>query len=348
MALSKNVICYIFLLTVCKGTSGIAKSLLPKFVYDGVIVQSNRYAVPHSYGPSHLFCNGKHQLWWCDWDEMLWGRDAIWYSEKTTPLNEPTKWSRPRMVHNKFNTTWAPNHTADPTVAAGDFSYNEKKYKYALYFTADNGNGTLGNVIGLSFSKDGIVFEPGPDGPVITPDEKPSGYAAGMSGVVWDPLEKKYVQAVFDSTVGDQIVLKHSIDGIAWGPVPGQSTLLDEAGRNAKGQGPDIAYNPQDHYWYAAVKSYDDKGEYDAEVRVLRSKKMDDLLGNWTLLKIIDSKCTNNRGNHNPGLGKNTDGSLYLDSDGYMYIFFGTGSGWEGDAIMYIGQARLLIGDQSR
>jgi len=324
-------------------------NLVEPFFYDGEILEADPTVTihPHSYAPAHLFHEGKHKMWWCDWSNHHYPwQDAIWYAEKTGDLSDTGGWSTPVMVHNINNITWGEFHTADPEIITGNFTYNSNSYTYALYFTSviDLGVEDYVNRIGLSFSNDGQNFTASTPDPVITPDgpHTPPAYETGMSGMSWDPVANKYVHAVFDSTVGNLVTRRYSDDGIVW-TAPGINTKINEIGRSNGGQGPDIAYNHHDQHWYAVVKCPDSSAVYDGETRVARSVDKDDLLSDWQLLKIIDKSITGNRGNHNPGLGKNQDGSLYIDDQGYMYVFFGTGTGFEGDATVRVGQTRLHV-----
>jgi hypothetical protein len=59
---------------------------------------------------------------------------------------------------------------------------------------------------------------------------------------------------------------------------------------------------------------------------VLRSSNTNDLLGPWVEVGTFNSAITGNLSNNNPGLGRNSDGMLYIDGQGWAYAFFGTGT----------------------
>lgn len=326
------------------------------FIYDGEILGADppQTTNPHSYAPSHIFHEGKHKIWFCDWSsEHMPLEDAVWYAEKAGNLATTTGWSTPIMVHNINNVApWAEFHTADPTILPGNYTFNSQQYKYALYFTTiinvrTPENPDYVNRVGLSFSNDGINFVTGPDDAVIWPDGEhvpspPDTYETGTSAATYDPVTGDPIHIVFDSTVENHSTLRYSTDGINFS-APGVFTKLRDAGRDLGGQGPDVAYNHHDQYWYAVVKCPNKYNTFDGETRVLRSRRQNNLLDVWRVLKIIDFTDTGNLGNHNPGLGRNADGSLYVDSNGYMYVFFGTGTGHGGYDAVRVGQARLHV-----
>lgn len=122
-----------------------------------------------------------------------------------------------------------------------------------------------------------------------------------------------------DTTMNPASRLKQSSNGIAFTPSPPTLTQLSTA---APGQSlaPDISYNSLNQRWYATVQVFDQ------EVRILRARNTNDLLGPWDLIGTFNSTVTGNVRNNNPGLGKNGNGSLYIDAQGWAYVFFGTGT----------------------
>lgn len=309
------------------------------------------HAPSHCYAPAHLYENGLHRVWFCNWDQRLGKVDAIWYTQKEGDLSNPNGWTKPVQVHNmQINPDWIANHTADPVVIRGNFTNTDgQTYTYALYFTADDGGGTLGNTIGLSFSNDGLNWVPYGDGPVIRSDGESFGqrYEAGMNTVAWDPANNQYVSIIFDSEVNNGLTLRTSKDGIDWGGYMPATYLpylsTPDYGKMITGaQGPDLAYCTQDQHWYAAVKCPSASGVYDGRSVVVRSKKANDLTGMWDVIQIIDESITGNLCNHNPGLSKTGAGELYVDENGYFYCFFGTGN-TSMDGTINIGEYRIAL-----
>jgi len=314
--------------------------IVPAMAVDGnyigeIIWVDFNHAPSHCYAPAHLYEDGLHRVWFCNWDQRLGKVDAIWYTQKQGDLSNPNGWTKPIQVHNmQMNPSWIANHTADPVVLNGSFPHpNGETYEYALYFTADDGGGTLGNTIGLSLSHDGLNWVPYGDGPVIRSDGESFGYRyeAGMNTVAWDPSKEQWVSIIFDSEVNNGLTLRTSKDGYDWNmeelALPLPILTNPDYGKMILGaQGPDMAWCAQDQHWYVAIKCPSTNGTYDGRSVVLRSRVANDLLGYWDVVKIVDQSITGNRCNHNPGLSKMGSGELYVDEEGYFYCLFGTGS----------------------
>ena len=72
------------------------------------------HAPSHCYAPAHLYEDGLHRVWFCNWDQRLGKVDAIWYTQKEGDLSNPNGWTKPIQVHNmQMNPSWIANHTAD-------------------------------------------------------------------------------------------------------------------------------------------------------------------------------------------------------------------------------------------
>jgi len=234
----------------------------------------------------------------------------------------------------QINPAWIANHTADPVVLKGSYpGLDGHVYPYALYFTADDGGGTLGNVIGLSLSDDGIHWIPFGDGPIIRSDGNSHGqrYEVGMNTVAWDPINKQYVSIIFDSEVQNGLTLRTSRDGMDWRMEYPAAYLpflsFPDKDRGIKYcQGPDLAWCQEDGHWYAAVKCDDENGTYDGRSIILRSHLPGDLTGQWDIIRIIDRSVTGQLCNHNPCFSRTGSGQLYVDDEGCFYCFFGMGN----------------------
>lgn len=288
-------------------------------VYDGVIL--DRSTKWDGY-PAHLFVNGMHHIWWCS--QGPGSKDVIYHSKKSSSLG-PGGWSTPQQVLDHTQVSWANGHICDPSVAYGSFNYNGTNYSYVLFFTAQVPSSGGNNSIGVAYSNNGINWV-AHTSPVIVPNGATTGYGAGMSGAAFNPVTGKLEHVYLDTTFSPLLRLNETTNGLSFAPSPPSATQLDAAGRLGNdGQGPDIAYNPIDGYWYAAIKCHDQLGVYDGETRVLRAVNPNDLLGAWQVIGVVNLKLTGLPQNHNPGLGKNSDGSLYVDAGGWAYVFFGVG-----------------------
>jgi hypothetical protein len=297
---------------------------MAQVVYDGAIL--DRVGKWDSY-PSHLFYGGKHHIWWCSRSSVQGSLstfvDGIFHAVKTGSLGTGGLggWTGYTEVFNHTQSPWSSNHTCDPSVVLGTFSYNGKTYSMAMYWTSDTNMVTAGvdNAVGVAFSNDGIAWTPYPF-PVITTYNSPNGtYGAGAGSVNFDPTTGRLVYAYDDTTLSPVSRLKQTTDGISFVPTPPYATQLSAAGPG-QGSAPDIAYNPQNLRWYAVVQVLDQ------EILVLRASNQNDLFGPWDLIGVFDSTITRNASNNNPGLGKIANGTLYIDAQGWAYAFFGTGT----------------------
>ncbi len=314
--------------------------LSSQIAYDGVLVgRANKW----DSGPAHVFFGGQHTLWWASQGANY--TDVIYRSTKNTSLG-PGGWSTPAPVLSHQQVPWADLHVADPSVVRGSFSLSGTSYSYAMLFTANliGGIGT-DNRIGAAFSNDGITWAPYSN-PVVSPASgATTDYGAGMSGIALDPLSGQFMHAFLDSTAAPIMRLNQTPDAVTFTPTPTISTQLAAAGRQGNdGQGPDIAFNPVDRHWYATIKCHDPQGIYDGETRVLRSTNPYDLQGGWDLVGTFNSTVTGLPQNHNPGLGKYGDGSLYIDAQGWAYVFFTVGNERPDVGTWQIAQGRFRPG----
>ncbi|MCX7920441.1 MAG: hypothetical protein N3B21_00240 [Clostridia bacterium] len=54
--------------------------------------------------------------------------------------------------------SWDSMHVCDPSVVAGEFTYNNKAYKYAMFYTGNDKDASLHNQIGVAFSEDLLTW----------------------------------------------------------------------------------------------------------------------------------------------------------------------------------------------
>jgi hypothetical protein len=317
--------------------------LQAQIAYDGVILgRANHY---DGY-PAHLFYGGKHFMWWCSQGSN--GFDVIYYAFKNTTLGAGG-WSTPQLVFSPTNSPWTTRHTCDPSVIKGNFSYQGGHYSLAMYYTSWRNLDCappatcLGgrNAIGVAFSNDGIAWVANPTPVLAGNSTVVTDYGAGQSGVAFDPVTNILQHAYRDTSQNPLFRLNQTSNGVQFTPNPAAPMLLDEAARDGFGQAPDIAWNPADSHWYAVIKDADLSGTSDGETRVLRSRSQGTLLGSWEVIGVFNSTVTGWPQNPNPGLGKNGDGSLYIDAQGWAYAFFSVGNVRPDVASWEIAQARF-------
>jgi len=305
-------------------------------IYDGII--ANR-AGKYDGMPTHLFSGGVHRLWWCSQGNV---GEEIWYATKAGTIGIGG-WSAPVKVFGTAQSPWTVRGTCDPSVLKGAFSYAGKSFSYAMFYSSSRVAGGVGSngAIGVAYSKDGTIWQAYPN-PIIVPSTgSTTGYGAGMSGVAYKPGTTVIEHVYLDSTLNPILRLSEGTGGVSFSPLPGTATQLDYAGRNADGQGPDIAYNPVNQHWYAVIKNTDHNGIYDGETRILKAETPNSLLGAWQVLYVINSSTTGWPQNNNPGLAKNSDSTLYVDSSGWAYVFFTVGSERPNTGDWALAQARF-------
>lgn len=302
-----------------------------QLIYDGIVQgRANKY----DYAPAHLLVSGTHHLWWCT--ESSTG-DEIWLSTKPGSLGAGG-WSTPVKVFSKANSPWTFKHTCDPSVVKGSFPYNGTTYNYALFYTSARATGGTNNSIGVAFSRGVLNWTAYPT-PIITPSTSTTGYGAGTSGAAYLPGTTTIEHVYFDSTLSPTIRLAEGTGGITFSPQPGNATQIAASGALGNGESPDIAYYPTDQHWYAAISNVDSSGNL--EVRILRAIDANSLLGSWQVIGTLGSAVTGLPWNHNPGLAKNSDSTLYVDVSGWAYCLFGSGLARPNVGTWDIAQARF-------
>jgi hypothetical protein len=318
-----------------------------ELIYDGLII--DRVDRWDTY-PTHLYIDGVHHIWFCSnpSDPNTGGNgtnDAIFHS--TSTQLDPGGWSTPVEVLDKAGVPFADRHVCDPTLILGSFFHDATSYSHAMYFTFDDASSPVGvnNAVGAAFSNDGVTWVVLPNPVIVTEQPSDATYGAGASSVAWGP-EVGTIQQVFRDTTIDsnhwgRHRLKTSTDGIAFGPTPGQATLLTEQGYfNATGIEADIAFNPVDSRWYAALATTSFSPDF-AAVRLLRSIT-DNLDGEWELLGEVGESLTGEMTHNNPALARNANSTLFVDANGWGYMFLGTGPPI-GEQEWWLGQVRFRV-----
>lgn len=306
-------------------------------VYDGPILGRPK---KYDYAPAHLFLSGVHHLWWCTASNS---GDEIWMATKPGKLGAGG-WTPAGKVFGRKHSPLTFQHTCDPSVLKGDFSFGGEPYGYAMYYTSARQSGGVNNAIGVAFSSDLTEWTANPE-PVITPAAPTPGYGAGMSGVAYKPGTKTIEQVYFDSSATPTVRLAEGTDGSVFAPIPGEATQIAASGALGNGESPDIAFHPGDQRWYAVISNTTEaNASATIETRVLRATAPNTLTGGWEVVGTIGPALTGEAWNHNPGLGKNADSTLYVDAEGWAYCFFGAGAARPEVATWEVAQARFKPG----
>ncbi len=322
----------LLLATIAAGLSFLfSASCSAQTVYDGIILgRPNKY----DYAPAHLFISGTHHFWWCTSGTA---GDEIWHSTKAGSLGAGG-WTTPVKVFSKAQSPWTFQHTCDPSVIQGSFPYNGTTYSYAMFYTSARATGGTDNAIGVAFSRGFLNWTAVPT-PIVTPSTSTTGYGAGTSGVAYKPGTTTIEQVYLDSTLSTKIRLTEGTSGFSFSPIPGLATQIASSGALGNGESPDIAYYPTDQHWYAAISNTDSSGSI--ETRILRAVDVNSLLGSWQVIGTLGPAVTGLAWNHNPGLAKNANSTLYVDGSGWAYVFFGAGAARPNVDTWDIAQARF-------
>lgn len=316
---------YLVIASICIMTTS---SWAGELVLDGVILdRSNRY---DGY-PVHLLVDGIHHMWFCGQSPVT-NADAIYHATHSGSLRNTSGWSEPEELFNIQDVPWALEgggvHVCDPTVLRGDFIYEGTSYPYAMYFTSDTTSAQTGqNAIGVAFSHDGISWVIHPE-PVILPQGGFDGsYGAGASGVAWGPEAGIVHQVYRDSTTsfGDfRIRYQSATDGLIFSPNPSLDTQLSAASPSGLGSAPEIAFLPRDGRWYATIQNVAGGDPFTG--RILQAQGSEDLFSSWTTIQGLEGGFAGEELLILPSLAKNETSTLFVDAEGWIYVFFTAGN----------------------
>lgn len=107
-------------------------------VFDGIA-----FTYPHyDYAPSMMYDGGRMKIWWC---RLLWA-DAIAYREF-----DGATWTNGQIVMERTVGSWDDQHTCDPSVVQGSFSYGGTHYSYAMYYSG-------ADLTHINFTRIGVAF----------------------------------------------------------------------------------------------------------------------------------------------------------------------------------------------
>jgi hypothetical protein len=127
-----------------------------EIVYDGAILGRPK---KYDYAPAHLFVEGVHTIWWCTASSS---GDEIWMATKPGKLGAGG-WTPAGKVFGRRRSPLTFQHTCDPSVLKGDFSFGGEPYGYAMYYTSARQSGGVNNAIGVAFSTDLVEWTANPE-----------------------------------------------------------------------------------------------------------------------------------------------------------------------------------------
>ena len=313
-----------FILLVFASSTASLTYLSAEDIYDGTIIDR---AGSYDGYPSHIFINGTHHLFFCG--ETPASEDGIYHSQSTTELRSATGWSPPTLIFSNADSPWATHHVCDPSILAGPFSYDASTYQYILFYTADDGSQPVGvkNAIGVAYSNDLLAWTPNPSRIIQASDTMSEEYGAGECSVAWNPdsstFSLLYRDSTYSSSFWGSILHVASSDGSNFSSPPFETALTSSMVNQTA---PDIAYSPHDSSWYALVHTIPPTGDPPAmSVKLMRSTLPGSLLGSWELVDEWNMSFSGEETNFQAGLGRNSNGTLFVDDEGWMFVFMTTG-----------------------
>lgn len=291
-------------------------------VYDGVIIDT-----PGLYDaqPSHLFIEGVHHLFICGQNGP---GDRILHSTNNTELVLATGWATPVATFGRSESPWAEHHVCDPSLLRGNFTYDSGDYEFALFYTADDNSQPVGvnGAIGIAFSND-LENWTGHDSRIILAADPNSGnYGAGEATVAWEPQSASFNLVYRDSTFsvpfwGSTLHVTSS-DGINFSSPPNETEITTPALQTS---GPGVAFSTFDNHWYAVSHTSPGGNPPPMALRLIRSADPHTLLSSWEFLEEFNMAFSGEVTNFHGDFARNQNGTLYVDENGWMYIFYTTG-----------------------
>ena len=117
---------------------------------------------------------------------------------------------------------------------------------------------------------------------------------------------------------------KDSADGVLFQPTPSLHANLSLISPGAFGQAPTIAFFPPENRWYASINNIAGN-DHDGMLRIGRGRTGGDLFTDWLSFLAMANTFQGEEINLLAGLARNANSTLYVDQDGWGYLFFTQG-----------------------
>ena len=271
----------------------------------------------YDYSPSVIQSGNLQQFWWCGGaynpNNSTQYSDTIQY--ESIDLSTQVRYG-PVAVLGETAGAWDSVYTCNPKVVGGSFANplgDGESFSYALYYV---GLGPTGNnSIGVAFSKDGISWKKYPK-PIISP-ETSTGYGVGQPAV-YNTDQHAAIRLFYEDW---SLYVHHvdtiSTDGVHFTPVGIITTNgLDRTNPDWG----DMAYDPQNGYWYAGFNTADrdpsttgnvlERASYGFELYRIPTASLLTGATPWQLLTTVDTNLTGYEGNFLPGFARDMYGNL--------------------------------------
>jgi hypothetical protein len=283
----------------------------------------------YAYAPSVLDAGGTRWIWTCHNDEYRVIKDHI-YETKIVDGRVVSS----RSVLRATPGAWDSFHVCDPSVVAGRFSYQGRRYGYAMFYLGNDLDASAHNQIGVALAE-----EPGGPwvklpAPIVTFDRTDQWGAGQPSAVSTDPATGR---VMLFYTQGDTSTraYRRTVDlAHADKPVVSDPVLITTAGLTGHDGGPDwlngfdVAldrargrvvvvreqhpYPPEgDNPWWIGSS---------VQVASMSVKDLMTGRGVWTVEGDVNQRLTTFPRNHNAGLARTRAGWL-PDRDAVEVVF---------------------------
>lgn len=292
----------------------------------------------YSYAPSAIMERKTERYWICQNQEDGVVRDSIFYLERA---QGEIILSKPVLTAGAPG-AWDSFHVCDPCVIAGQFRFNEIRYKYALFYLGNDVDASRHNQIGVAFANDlGGIWIKYPQ-PIVTCADDHS-WGVGQPSVT--SLNRKGRLLLF-YTLGSRTATRglwREIDLSDMSrPLLGATHSVPNAGlTNINGRPDfinnfDVVYDPRRARFYAVREQHpypQDHPSYIASSQQVVSISKADLRsdGKWRVEGEITPALTGQPRNHNACIERTLYGTL-PHHDSIRVVFAASCAGCEGRA----------------
>jgi len=251
-------------------------------------------------------------------------------------------WSKEKIVFSPTENTWDAHHTCDPSVAAGEFTYNGEKYSYLMAYLGCTSYDNQDNEIGLAVAKS-------PEGPFIKVGSEPFiNFEFFGSADIWEwgvgqpsivNLDKKGHILIF-YTRGDRngtriICEEWDLSDLSNPQKLSSSPVSTKGLTNLNGGGDgmnnaDFVYDSENDRFYAVSDCNpmpaDEPNYISTHFRVVYFDKPEDYSDfTWSELAVIGENETDYPRNHNAGILRDAYGHLPKGNISVFYTVSKTG-----------------------
>jgi hypothetical protein len=273
----------------------------------------------YNYSPSVIQSGNLQQIWWCGSDYNPLDRtqfsDTIQY--ESIDLSTQTH-TNPLPVLGETPGAWDSVFTCNPKVIKGSFTNplgNGESFTYAMYYVGFGSADGTSNFIGVAFSNDGLSWKKYPQ-PIIAPETQ-LGYGVGQPAV-FNEDQHAAIRIFYE----DYSYYIHHVEAISSDGVH----FVTSGILTSKGVDPnsptwgDMAYNPQNGYWYAGFNTTPreswttgnvlERGSYGIQLYRIPDASL--LTGStpWEMLTNVDTNLTGYESNFLPGFVRDPYGNL--------------------------------------